>query len=258
MTPTPDDRLTDSLDQHGFGARLEWGQAGVRRLAPLVDVVVIVDVLSFTTAVSVAVEHGAAVFPHRFRDATAAERARSVGARLAQARQDGPGPSLSPASLTALMPGDRLLLPSPNGATCAVLAAEAGATVVAGCMRNASAVARLVRERGRTVAVIPAGEQWPDGTLRPGIEDLLGAGAILAALAAEGGDRWGSGAASPEARLAVAAFERLRPDLARVLEACASGRELIDRGFSRDVDLAADLDATDLVPVLRDGAFAAA
>jgi 2-phosphosulfolactate phosphatase len=256
VNPTADDeRLTRSLDQHGFAARMEWGQAGVRLLAPLVDVVVIVDVLSFTTAVSVAVERGAAVFPHRFRDTTAAERAASLGARLAQSRRDGPGPSLSPASLTALGPGDRLVLPSPNGATCSVLAAEAGATVMAGCLRNASAVARLVRRLGGPVAVIPAGEQWPDGMLRPGVEDLLGAGAILAALAA-GGDTHGTFLPSPEARLAVAAFERLRPGLASVLRACASGRELVDRGFARDVELAAELDATDLVPVLRDGAFA--
>lgn len=250
MNPPADDQPSRSLDQHRFDARLEWGQAGVRLLAPLVGLVVIVDVLSFTTAVSVATERGATVFPHRFRDDTAAERATSLGAVLAQSRRDGPGPSLSPASLAALAPGDRLVLPSPNGATCAVLAAEAGATVVAGCLRNASAVGRFAREHGGAIAVIPAGEQWPDGTLRPGIEDMLGAGAVLAAL--------GAGTPSPEARLAAAAFERLRPDIARVLADCASGRELLERGFASDVELAAGLDATGLVPVLRDGAFAAA
>jgi 2-phosphosulfolactate phosphatase len=251
VNPTDDDRPARSLDQHGFDARLEWGQAGVRLLAPLADVVVIVDVLSFTTAVSVAVEHGATVFPHRFRDDTAAERATSLGAILAQSRRDGPGPSLSPASLATLAPGDRLVLPSPNGATCSVLAAEGGATVVAGCLRNASAVARFARERGGTIAVVPAGEQWPDGALRPGIEDLLAAGAILAAL---GSVR----TLSPKARLAAAAFDRLRPDLATVLKECASGRELVELGFARDVELAAELDATGLVPVLRDGAFTTA
>lgn len=258
-----DERLARSLDQHGFAARLEWGQAGIGLLAPLVDVVVIVDVLSFTTAVSVAVEHGATVVPHRFRDNTAAKRARSLGAILAQSRRDGPGPSLSPSSLSTLAPGDCLVLPSPNGATCAVLAAEAGATVVAGCLRNASAVARFARERGQIIAVIPAGEQWPDGSLRPGIEDLLGAGAILAALvsgrASPGLDpqRPGMHSLSPEARLAAAAFEHLGEDLPGALTGCASGRELIDRGFARDVELAAELDSTYLVPVLRGGAFTA-
>lgn len=245
------DRLSDaSLDQHGFDARFEWGQAGVRLLAPLADTVVIVDVLSFTTAVTVAVERGVSVYPYRFRDASAAEHARSLGAIMAGARAAG-GPSLSPASLGSLAAGDRLVLPSPNGATCSVMAAEAGATVIAGCLRNATAVARFVRARGGTVAIVPAGEQWPDGALRPSFEDLIGAGAILAALA-------GSASLSPEARAAVAAFESARPALASLLADCASGRELIDRGFAGDVELAAAHDATGVVPILRDGAFAAA
>ena len=41
-------------DQTGFDARFEWGIEGIRRLAPVSDVMVIVDVLSFSTAVDVA------------------------------------------------------------------------------------------------------------------------------------------------------------------------------------------------------------
>lgn len=71
-----------SHDQHDFGARLEWGQTGVQILAGQADLVVIVDVLSFSTTVSVAVERGGAVIPYRFRDGTAEQFARSVGATL--------------------------------------------------------------------------------------------------------------------------------------------------------------------------------
>lgn len=226
---------------------MDWGRAGVQLLAGETDLVIIVDILSFSTAVSVAVERGAAVIPYRFRDASAAAYARSIGATLAATDRSGPGPTLSPASLAALRQGERLVLPSPNGAVCASLAAEAGALVVAACLRNAGAVARFATSRGGTTAVIAAGELWPDGGLRPAVEDLIGAGAVLAGLDAD--------LMSPEARAAAAAFRAARHDLLGALTGSASGRELVDRGFSDDVAIAARLDVTDLIPVLADGMF---
>jgi 2-phosphosulfolactate phosphatase len=235
-----------SHDQHDFRARLEWGRTGVRILAGQADLVVIVDVLSFSTTVSVAVERGAMVIPRRLGDATAESDARSVGATLANRDRAGPGPTLSPSSVSVLRPGEQLVLPSPNGATCSILAAEAGALVVAGCLRNASAVGRFAAAHGGATAVIAAGETWPDGGLRPAIEDLIGAGAILAAL--------DSRSLSPEARVAVGAFRAAGSDLPGMLSASSSGRELTAAGFGPDVVIAGEVDATDLVPVLSDGA----
>lgn len=250
--PTSSPRSRPSpFEQAGFRARLEWGLAGVRILAPVVDLVVVVDVLSFSTAVSIAVEQGARVVPYpadgSTAGGTAAAHARSIGARLASPNRGAPGPTLSPASLTGLRTGEVLVLPSPNGATCSVEAAAAGPMVVAGCLRNASAVGRLVEAHAGAVAIVPAGERWPDGSLRPCLEDLLGAGAILAGLE--------PGALSPEARAAVGAFRAARSRIGRALADSASGRELLDLGFGADLALAGDLDATDRVPVLVDGAF---
>ena len=245
--PAPARPAPSPFDQHDFRARLDWGLAGVQTLAPVVDLVVIVDVLSFSTAVSIAVEQGARVVPYRYQDATAAEHARTIGATLASPNRRTTGPSLSPASLVSLRAGDVLVLPSPNGASCAVEAAVSGAMIVAGCLRNAAAVGRLVAGHGGAVAIVAAGEAWPDASLRPAVEDLIGAGAILAAVE--------PGALSPEARAAAAAFRGMRGTLARILLESASGRELVKAGLAEDVELAADLDATDLVPVLVDGAF---
>jgi 2-phosphosulfolactate phosphatase len=249
MGPVTESQVRAGFDQAGFRARFDWGRHGVATHAGPGVLVVVVDVLSFSTAVSVAVERGARVVPYRFRDRRAADHARSIGARLAGSRRSGPGPTLSPASMETLGAGELIVLPSPNGAACSVRAAEAGAIVVAGSLRNARAVGRLARAHGGSVAVIAAGELWPDGALRPAVEDLVGAGAILASMPTR--------SRSPEAIAAVGAYRAIRADLRSALLACASGRELVARGFERDVEIAAQIDATDLVPVLRDGAFAA-
>ena len=239
--------------QDGFAARFEWGPAGAQALAAGVEVLVIVDVLSFTTAVDVAVARGARVYPYRFRDDSAAAFAASIGATLAANRREGSSEapySLSPATLLGIPAGTRLVLPSPNGSAISVLAADLGRPILAGCLRNAAVVAAAARARGAVIGVIAAGERWGDGGLRPAYEDLLGAGAILDGLPADG---W-----SPEAQAAVSAFHAARDHLPQRLLNCASGRELVALGHARDVELASALNVSDSVPLFQSGAYAAA
>jgi 2-phosphosulfolactate phosphatase len=242
--------MTDDgvFEQVDFRVRFGWGPNDTARLAPLSDLVVVVDVLRFTTAVTVAVERGAIVYPYRWRDDRALELAASVGAVLADGT-DPTGPSLSPVSLRGLGAGDRLVLPSPNGATLTLAAAEHGSAIIAASLRNASAVGQSRRAATGVVSVIAAGERWPDGGLRPCFEDLVGAGAVLSRLPIND--------LSPEARAAVGAFEAARPDLADRLARCGSGRELIAKGYAADVAMAAELDASPVCPLLRDGAYGA-
>lgn len=87
--------------------------------------------------------------------------------------------------------------------------------------------------------MIPTGERWPDGSLRPALEDWLGAGAIL---------QWLPGERSPEADSAVASFERHRERLVETLDACGSGRELEGRGHHKDKVIAGQLDVSTAVP----------
>ena len=231
--------------QTGFDVRCEWGLAGIEALAPTSDVVVVVDVLSFTTCVAIAVANGAGVLPCRFRDETASDFAVRSGALLASSRGGG-GYSLSPASLLETPAGTRLVLPSPNGATISL--AAPGTRIAAACLRNATAAARAVAGSGARIAVIPCGEKWPDGSLRPALEDWLGAGAVIAAL---------DGSKSPEAIAAERLFAAAGGELTELVRSCASAREIIDRGFASDVELAAALDCADVVPVLTNGEFRA-
>lgn len=191
---------------------MEWGVDGLRRLAPA-DVVVVVDVLRFSSTVIQAVERGESAAMD------AAARAVSI-----------------------------------NGAA---VAESASGVVLLGGLRNASAVASAVlaeqeRRQARTsVAVIAAGELSPGGgPLRFAVEDLLGAGAVIATLADRGIDH-----SSPEAAAACEAFRALRGATRHLLTASGSGRELVDR--RDEVLFAAEVDATDVVPVLIDGAFVA-
>jgi len=226
--------------------RLEWGPRGAESLAPWGDVLVVVDVLSFSTAVSVAASRDIQVWPAAMGEG-AARVAREIGAELARGRRTGSGPTLSPASLACLEPGSRLVLPSPNGSAIAHAAVKEDVAAVAGCLRNASAVATYLR-RFERVGIVPAGERWPDGSLRPAYEDWVGAGAVVSALEDAAGDL----DLTPEAEAASLAAWARRP-----LAQCPTGVELAGKGFAEDVTLAEDADTDEAVPMLHGGRFVA-
>lgn len=215
--------MPSPFDQSTYQVRLEWGTAGLARLAPT-DIVVVVDVLRFSSTVIDAVASGTEVV-------------------LAEAEGW-----------------------SRNGAAVAAAAAP-DATVLIGGVRNASAVARAVqtlqeRRQARTsVAIIAAGESDAEGTLRFAVEDQLGAGAIVLALSDRGIDH-----TAPDAAVAAEGFRALRGALRHMIGASGSGRELAG-GVEATARIeaaglvptsttdAAALDAVDVVPVLRAGAF---
>ena len=239
--------------QTAYDRRLDWGITGARALvadARPGDVAVVVDVLSFTTTLTIAVECGIEVYPYPWAQADAPSYAAQRDAVLARGRREGltsGAVSLSPASFDDAEAIERLVLPSPNGSAICFALADAGVRVVGASLRNATAVGHWLADVDGRVSVVAAGERWPDGSLRPAAEDLWGAGAVLSAL--------GPAAASPEACLAVAAYDAVRGDVVSALHGCASGRELATGGFGRDVDLAAEVDASDVVPVLQGEAF---
>jgi 2-phosphosulfolactate phosphatase len=245
----------------GAAVRFDWGLAGTLAASVSDGAIVIVDVLSFSTAVTIATGRGAVIYPHPWPapaasiEAFAAARHAAWAVPRHQASASQPW-SLSPAGLLgALLPG-RLVLPSPNGSALAAAASGGCATagrVIAGCLRNATAVARWLEWRGygtpnQPIAVIAAGEHWPSGELRPALEDLLGAGAIIAALPP-------NCIRSPEATAAEAVWRNCHHQVRDFLRDCHSGLELAADGYAADIALAAECDTQDTVPLLTDGAF---
>ncbi len=271
-------RPVHSQDRHPV--RVEWGAGGALALTRYAVerggsvYAVVVDVLSFTTSVSVAADAGLPVLPYRWGHDGARAFADEQSAVLAQPRshtREG-GISLSPQSIRDSKAVSAIMLPSPNGSTITQMLADSGATVVAGALRNRAAVGQWLagrltarldepQHRQTVVLLVPAGERWPDGSLRPAVEDLWGAGGVAAAILEHLGARPeghpASGLLSPEAETARLAFTGVRERLADELAACASGRELVESGWSTDVAIAGELDSSLSVPVLVDGAFRA-
>jgi 2-phosphosulfolactate phosphatase len=241
--------------QGGYRVRLEWGRRGAQAAAARGDVLVVVDVLSFSSAAVTATAQGVTLYPVATQD-EARETALQVGAVVAVRREEVPDKgrySLSPISFLGAETGARVVVASPNGATCS----RYGRTVprlYIGSLLNAASVARAVtqamQETTAAVTILACGERWQepseDGELRFALEDYLGGGAIIAHLPPDL-------PCSPEARAAVAVFQDAFADLEAVLLGCGSGIELVGKGYRDDVTHAARLNFYDAVPVLCDG-----
>jgi 2-phosphosulfolactate phosphatase len=222
--------------QLAYQCRLEWGYDGAQRAAARQDILVVVDTLRFSTTTVVAVAHGANVRPET-----------DSSSLLHHSQWE----TLSPGSYECAVPGARVTLRSPNGATCCRYGETAPYLFVASLI-NARAAAQAITavldgaEQG--ISVIACGERRglvaADGPLRFAIEDYLGAGALLSYLDLT---------KSAEARVCQAAFEGSCDALPALLGESTSGWELRHRGLEDDVRYAAQLNALEAVPVLTQG-----
>jgi 2-phosphosulfolactate phosphatase len=144
------------------------------------------------------------------------------------------------------------------GAAVATALAATGAMVVAGCLRNCSAVADWIiakqAELGRrtSIVVVAVGDVDEAGSPRFAVEDFFGAGAIIDALGARGIDY-----TSPEAAAAAAAFDGLRNGVGHLLSASGSAQLLAQTGDAELVQAAREVDVSTTVPVLDGGEFRA-
>ncbi len=233
--------------------RLAWGRRGAQNAAERGDILVVVDTLRFSTAAATAVHHGALIYPCAIDEPMYTALAQRVGGEVALHFAAAPTRtrfSLSPRSFLAVEPGVRVVLPSPNGSTCAQYGGQAPA-LFAGALLNAQAVAEAVSHllNGNSdlnVTVLACGERWrtpaEEGVLRFAVEDYLGAGAILSALPFS---------QAMEAQVCAATFRAMWDRLDTALWECESGQELRAKGLGEDVRFAAQLNIYDTAPVLR-------
>ncbi len=238
--------------QHPYRCRFDWGRHGVHQAVEWGDILVIVDTISFSTSVVTAVHNGGLIYPCSM-DEDVNLIARRIGGEAAVHRRKVPAQgrfSLSPTTFLSIEPGTRVVLASPNGATCSRYAEQVPYLFVGGLVNAqvvATVVSSLLEQTDLSVTIIACGERWnpsnEDGSLRFAIEDYLGAGAILSYLQQE---------KSPEARVCEGAFLQCQQDLKALLWDCSSGRELREKGFEEDVILASRLNVYETVPHMRD------
>lgn len=239
------------FDQSPFQCRIDWGPKGTYEAANRNDILIIVDVLSFSSTVVTALHQGVIIYPFPMEGDVNSFGA-SINAEVLFDRREGKRlgrPSLSPVSFNEAHKGKKFVLCSPNGATCTKLSGKVPALLI-GSLLNASAVAKAANEvQKRTnanITVIACGERWSnleenEDKLRPCIEDYLGAGAILNFL---------EGTKSPESKVCIAAFQNSREQLEELIWESGSGRELRGKDFADDVKHSSRLDVFQEVPIL--------
>ena len=244
------------FNQSPYVCRVEWGRRGAREAAERGDIIVIVDVLSFSSTVISAVNYGAIIYPYP-PNLNGKSYAEEVEAEYILGRAEAAKigkPTLSPVSFTQEHSNKKYVLTSLNGAFCTWIASKVPALLI-GSLLNASSVSsvanQLSLQSNANITVVPCGEQWNEvreyeNCLRPSIEDYLGAGAILSYL---NGDK------SPEAKVCIGAFQTAKQNLSELIWECGSGQELRQKGFEDDVRHCSRLNVFQTVPILNNDHF---
>lgn len=213
--------------------------------------VAVIDVIRATTTITMALHQGCAgVIPVR----TLSE-ARTVARRLGKVallagergaeRAAGFDLGNSPAEYgRERVKGKTVVLTTTNGTRTFQAASEARA-IIACSFLNAVAAARWLTGTGLDILIMCAGRQG-----RFCLEDCVGSGMLIDRVLNISDD---SIECSDAARAAHTLFTAYRDDPLRMLRGCEWGREIIHKGFGADLEICAQVDLTDIVPVMRGG-----
>jgi 2-phosphosulfolactate phosphatase len=216
-------------------------------------VVVVIDVLRWSTVVITALANGAERVEAFAEPEDALDRARELGrASVVLGGERGnlalPGFDVgnSPMEYTPDRVRGRVVLSTTTNGTRALLACASARRVVVGAFVNLGAVTRLLRaelEAGRGVALVAAGHAGSAS-----LEDTACAGAIAEGLR----DLAPSDGATQDA---IAAWRAHASDVLRVINGSPHAASLRASGLEGDLALAAQRDAFGDVPVARANAI---
>ena len=226
------------------------------RLAPLpeVDCAAVIDVLRATTTIAAALAAGARAVHPVLSLAAARRLAGQQPGTLLAGERGGRKPrgfdlGNSPLEFVpARVCGRLIVTTTTNGTRALRLASSKAKHVVTLSLTNRRAVVDwLASQNFASLALVCSGDEG----LCCG-EDLLGAGALLAA--------WGNGkghALDDLSRIALAWFTSQEHNLLEAVAATSHGRFLAEAGFGQDVQACSALDSLSVVPLLQQGTLKA-
>ena len=210
---------------------------------------VVIDVIRATTSIVTAFRHGArSVSPVASVDEARSVRESAPGALLAGERggQRLPGFDLgnSPREFTPEAVRDRDVILTTSNGTKTLRAVETGRSVAIAAFLNRAAAARWLLNRAEDAFIVCSGYE---GIFS--LEDAVCAGAVVDALEVAGA----AVALGDGARASQLLWARYASELPSLLRETGWGRHIVGIGLGADLERCAELDITDVVPVMTGG-----
>ncbi len=190
-----------------------WGFKLEENVISSYDVCIIVDVLSFSTSLDLLLQ--------------SKEPAKTI---------------VGASQLLGGISPKKLIIPSPVGLPQRLKLYKK--PVLAGCLRNARAVARMAFQLGNSVLVIPMGDKISNEEFKTCSEDFIAAGAIISYM---------KGSRSPESKAAQDIYNTSKNDISAMVKLSISARQMMLKGFATEVDAACQFNKSKHVPLLDKG-----
>jgi 2-phosphosulfolactate phosphatase len=213
---------------------------------------VVIDVIRATTTIVTAFQHGCRSVlpvgsPAEAQLAKSAKPASILAGEKGGKRIAGFDLGNSPREFTREAAAGRDIILSTSNGTKALRAVGPGRRVAIGTLRNRAAVGRWLAAQGEDALIVCSGYEETFS-----LEDAVCAGGIVdAAAVQDGAPALGDGA------LACRILWREHAaDLPRLLRESAWGRHILAIGLGPDLELCAQCDVTDVVPVMTEGRIA--
>ncbi len=211
--------------------------------------VAVIDIIRATTTITMALYHGCAgVVPVRtLSEARSLARKLGRGALLAgergAAKAAGFDLGNSPTEYgQERVKGKTIVLTTTNG-TRTFQAVYGARAIIACSFLNVSAAARWLKGTGLDILIVCAGRHG-----RFCLEDVVGSGMLIDCVLNIADRPIECGDAATAARQL---FLTYRDDLLGMLQGCEWGRAIVQKGFGADLEICAQVDLTDIVPVMH-------